>query len=56
MIKLADISTCGNYRYALARIWDESKSLIMFVMLNPSKADEGQENTIIRRFIGFESS
>lgn len=44
--KSADISRCGNYRYELRRIWDESKPLVMFIGLNPSTADaEADDNT-----------
>lgn len=34
----ADFSNCGNYRYTLWRIWDESRPLVMCIGLNPSKA------------------
>jgi hypothetical protein len=43
----AAFSDCRKYRYALWRIWDESKPLVMFIGLNPSKADESEtDNTI----------
>jgi hypothetical protein len=43
----ASFSECRNYRYALWRIWDESKPLVMFIGLNPSKANETEpDNTI----------
>lgn len=53
MIKLADISECGKYRYSLSRIWDESLNTIFFVMLNPSTADASEDDPTIRRCIGF---
>ena len=34
----ADISTCGNYRYSLSRIWDTSKPVGALILLNPSTA------------------
>lgn len=42
-------SDCRKYRYALWRIWDKQKPLVMFIGLNPSKADEiNQDPTITR--------
>lgn len=38
-----------KYRYALWRIWDKEKPLLMFIGLNPSTANESQPDpTIIR--------
>lgn len=47
----AEFSPCRKYRYALWRIWDETKPLVMFIGLNPSTANEndtttGNDNTI----------
>lgn len=43
----ATFSDCRKYRYSLWRIWDGSKPLIMFIGLNPSKANETKpDNTI----------
>jgi hypothetical protein len=49
----ATFSDCRNYRYALWRIWDYDKPRIMFIGLNPSTADETQNDPTIRRVIGF---
>jgi hypothetical protein len=35
------------YRYALWRIWDETLPLVMFIGLNPSTADEVQDDPTI---------
>lgn len=43
----ADFSDCRNYRYALWRIWDESKPLVMFIGLNPSTANEVEADPTI---------
>lgn len=53
MIYLVDISSCGKYRYSLTRIWDISKSQVLFIMLNPSTADDKQDDPTIRRCINF---
>ena len=42
-----------TYRYALWRTWDESKPKIMFVGLNPSTANENDNDPTIRRVISF---
>ncbi len=49
----AIFSDCRNYRYALWRIWDESKPLIMFIGLNPSTASEVMDDPTIRRVKRF---
>lgn len=45
----AKFSECGKYRYALWRIWDETKPLVMFVGLNPSTADVEKDDPTINR-------
>ncbi|MAX82399.1 MAG: hypothetical protein CL843_19750 [Crocinitomicaceae bacterium] len=52
----AVISDCGKYRYRLWRIWDKSKPLVGFCMLNPSTADASVDDPTIRRLIGFAKS
>lgn len=41
------------YRYQLTRIWDETKKVACFVMLNPSTADANIDDPTIRRCVGF---
>ena len=36
----AKFSDCKKYRYLLWRVWDEAKPSAVFLMLNPSTADE----------------
>lgn len=42
-----------KYRYALFRMWDLKKPLIMFIGLNPSTANEVDNDPTIRRVIRF---
>jgi hypothetical protein len=48
----ADFSPCRRYRYALRRTWGDGKPVV-FVGLNPSTADETQDDPTIRRCIRF---
>lgn len=47
----ANFSECRNYRYALWRIWDSTKPLVMFIGLNPSTANEAEPDATIRSVI-----
>jgi len=49
----AEFSTDRNYRYALWRIWNEDKPLVMFIGLNPSTANEREDDPTIRRVMRF---
>ena len=42
-------SDCEAYRYALTREWDPSGRKVLFVMLNPSKATEVQNDPTVER-------
>lgn len=47
----AAFSECRQYRYALWRIWDQSKPLVMCVGLNPSTANADKNDQTIRYLI-----
>jgi hypothetical protein len=50
----ATISPCGLYRYDLRRIWGgPGLKVVNFVMLNPSTADESEDDPTIRRCIAY---
>lgn len=49
----ADLSVCGEYRWALGRRWLASKPMILWIMLNPSTADHNDNDPTIRRIIDF---
>jgi hypothetical protein len=42
-----------EWRYSLWRIWNSEKPTIAFIGLNPSTADETQNDPTVRRCIGF---
>ncbi len=47
------LSPCRTYRYALWREWTGGEGYAMFVGLNPSTADETNDDPTIRRCVGF---
>lgn len=47
----ANFSPCRKYRFALWRIWDTSKPLVMFIGLNPSTANETEADPTIKSVI-----
>lgn len=49
----ATFSACRKYRYALWRIWDDSKPLVAFIGLNPSTANEAVGDPTITRVVNF---
>lgn len=60
MLKTADISPCGTYRYLLTRWWGDPEQTNrmrqrspLFVMLNPSTADATNDDHTIIKCRGF---
>jgi hypothetical protein len=53
MERSAIFSRCRTFRYALERVWDSNGSRVLFIGLNPSKADENADDPTIRRCINF---
>lgn len=53
LAKGALFSPDKKYRYYLWRIWDTSKKYSVFLMLNPSTADETVDDPTIRKCMGF---
>jgi hypothetical protein len=43
------LSDCGSYQYRLWREWDASRPALAFLMLNPSAADEHDEDPTLTR-------
>ena len=56
MMKDAILSEDRKYRYILSRTWDETKPTVLFIGLNPSTADENENDPTIRRCIKFAKS
>lgn len=49
----AILSPCKNYRYELGRTWDMGRAPLVFIMFNPSTADEWVDDPTIRKCVGF---
>lgn len=49
----AQFSPCRTWRYALWRTWSDGDGHVMFIGLNPSTADETNDDPTVRRCIGF---
>jgi hypothetical protein len=52
IVKTAEISECGKYRWWLQRRWGDGP-IVSFVMLNPSTADADKDDPTIRKCIAF---
>lgn len=48
-VSTAVYSDCETYRYALTRTWDETLPRLGYVLLNPSKATEVQNDPTVER-------
>ena len=51
MNKGALISEDDKYRYKLWRIWDNKKPIVLYIMLNPSIADDNIDDPTIKTLI-----
>ncbi|MFN9620959.1 MAG: DUF1643 domain-containing protein [Synechococcaceae cyanobacterium] len=49
----AAFSPCGRYRWWLRRRWAPAAAQLVFVGLNPSRADGGRDDPTLRRLVGF---
>lgn len=49
----AVLSDDREYRYQLRRCWDVRKPILAFIMLNPSTADETDDDPTVRRCLGY---
>jgi hypothetical protein len=56
MLRFAEFSLGGVYRYALWRIWQPELPRILFIGLNPSTADDRLDDPTVRRCLGYARS
>ncbi|MFZ9271622.1 MAG: DUF1643 domain-containing protein [Prochlorococcaceae cyanobacterium] len=49
----AAFSPCGRYRWWLRRQWQPQGPVLLFVGLNPSRADGQRDDPTLRRLVGF---
>ena len=49
----AACSACGQYRWWLERVWQPSAPRLIFIGLNPSRADGRRDDPTLRRLLGF---
>jgi len=53
VLKEAKFSKDGKHRFSLSRTWDEEKGKVVFIGLNPSTANEENDDPTIRRVTRF---
>nr|WP_304220042.1 DUF1643 domain-containing protein [Fredinandcohnia onubensis] len=56
MQRQAIFDSSRTYRYSMSRVWDESKQKIVFIMLNPSIANENTDDNTTKKCITFAKS
>jgi hypothetical protein len=49
----AAFSPCGRYRWWLERVWEPGGSRLLFIGLNPSRADHCHDDPTLRRLMAF---
>ena len=52
----AAFSPCGQYRWWLERLWQPTAPRLLFIGLNPSRADGQRDDPTLRRLVGFAQS
>lgn len=53
VVSVARFSDCRRYRFTLSRTWDAGLPSALFVMMNPSTADEQVNDPTVARCMGF---
>lgn len=56
ILKLSEAKIDGDRRYQLTRIWDFKKPKCLWVMLNPSTADDEYDDPTVNRLYHFSES
>jgi hypothetical protein len=52
-LRHARFSPCRAWRYTLHRVWDDERGLLMVIGLNPSTADEVQNDPTVTRCVNY---
>ena len=52
-MRSANFSACRKYRYSLKRVWNRQSSLVLFIGLNPSTADEINDDPTLTRCMDY---
>ncbi len=52
----AAFSRCRQYRWWLERVWEPQGSRLLFIGLNPSRADDHRDDPTLRRLVAFAAS
>lgn len=53
LISDAVFSPCRKYRYSLTRVWAQLRHTVVFIMLNPSTANEHRSDPTVTRCINY---
>lgn len=53
ILRCAHLSEDGRYRYRLERTWNPERGCVLFVMLNPSTADDLKDDNTITKCMRF---
>ncbi len=53
LLGAASLSPCGHYRWWLERVWAPERPRLIFIGLNPSRADGRRDDPTLRRLLGF---
>ncbi|MAV33425.1 MAG: hypothetical protein CMQ02_08330 [Gammaproteobacteria bacterium] len=53
MMRTANFSACRKYRYSLKRVWNRQSPFVLFIGLNPSTADEINDDPTLTRCMDY---
>lgn len=56
MLKAAKFNDAKTHRYYLSRLWEPKHSKLLFIGLNPSKADDVDNDPTVTRLVNFSKS
>lgn len=53
VVKAAQLSPCGTWRYTLERWWDREKEPLVACLVNPSTADAERDDATVTKLMGY---